>query len=80
VAQGSVGFVQYVTDLPIVLVGFHMLGAALVSAGVTWVLIEVREAVGAGYGGDVPGSGEPVTVSAPRTVPGSPLPRADADR
>jgi cytochrome c oxidase assembly protein subunit 15 len=43
VLQGSIGFVQYATDLPIVLVGVHMLGAALVSAGVTWVLVSVRE-------------------------------------
>jgi cytochrome c oxidase assembly protein subunit 15 len=44
VAQGTIGFVQYFTDLPVVLVGFHMLGAALVSATVTWALIQVREA------------------------------------
>jgi cytochrome c oxidase assembly protein subunit 15 len=43
VAQGAVGFVQYFTDLPVVLVGFHMLGAALVSATVTWALLQVRE-------------------------------------
>jgi cytochrome c oxidase assembly protein subunit 15 len=43
VAQGAIGFVQYFTDLPIVLVGFHMLGAALVSTTVTWALIRVRE-------------------------------------
>ena len=42
-AQGAVGFVQYFTDLPIVLVGFHMLGAAAISAGVTWVLVQARE-------------------------------------
>jgi cytochrome c oxidase assembly protein subunit 15 len=42
VAQGAVGFVQYFTDLPELLVGFHMLGAALVSAVVTWVLLRVR--------------------------------------
>ena len=42
VAQGAVGFVQYFTDLPELLVGFHMLGAALVSACVTWVLLRVR--------------------------------------
>jgi cytochrome c oxidase assembly protein subunit 15 len=42
-AQGLIGFVQYFTDLPVVLVGFHMLGAAIVSATVTWALIEVRE-------------------------------------
>jgi heme a synthase len=42
-AQGLIGFVQYFTDLPIVLVGFHMLGAALIAAAVTWALIQVRE-------------------------------------
>ena len=42
-AQGGVGFVQYFTDLPIVLVGFHMLGAALISAAMTWVVLAVRE-------------------------------------
>ena len=41
--QGAIGFVQYFTDLPIVLVGFHMLGAAVISAAVTWALIQVRE-------------------------------------
>ncbi|MCW2849617.1 MAG: Cytochrome oxidase assembly protein [Marmoricola sp.] len=42
-AQGLIGFVQYFTDLPAVLVGFHLLGASLVAAAATWVLIEVRE-------------------------------------
>ncbi|WP_051551710.1 COX15/CtaA family protein [Nocardioides sp. URHA0020] len=42
-AQGLVGFVQYFTDLPVILVGFHMLGAAIISATVTWALIQVRE-------------------------------------
>lgn len=42
VAQGTVGFVQYATDLPVVLVGVHLLGAALVSATMTWALLEVR--------------------------------------
>jgi len=41
-AQGMVGFVQYFTDLPVVLVGFHLLGAALVSAALTWLLVTVR--------------------------------------
>lgn len=40
--QGAIGFVQYFTDLPVVLVGFHMLGAALISAVVTWTLLSVR--------------------------------------
>jgi len=34
--------VQYFTDLPEILVGFHMLGAALISASVTWVLLAVK--------------------------------------
>ena len=44
-AQSLIGFVQYFTDLPIVLVGFHMLGAALISAAVTWVLLRIRQPV-----------------------------------
>ena len=42
-AQGVVGFVQYFTGLPIVLVGVHLLGAALTSAALTWLLVSVRE-------------------------------------
>jgi cytochrome c oxidase assembly protein subunit 15 len=41
-AQGTIGFVQYATDLPVVLVGLHLLGAALISATMTWALLEVR--------------------------------------
>jgi len=44
--QGLVGFVQYYTDLPIVLVGFHLLGAALISAAMTWTLLAIREPAG----------------------------------
>jgi cytochrome c oxidase assembly protein subunit 15 len=42
-AQGTIGFVQYFTDLPVVLVGFHMLGAALISAAITWLVLATRE-------------------------------------
>ena len=42
-AQGVVGFVQYFTDLPVVLVGLHLLGAALVSAAMTWLLVGIRD-------------------------------------
>jgi heme a synthase len=42
-AQGVVGFVQYFTDLPVVLVAIHLLGAALISAAMTWLLVSVRE-------------------------------------
>ncbi|MEO9323764.1 COX15/CtaA family protein [Nocardioides sp. C4-1] len=39
--QGTIGFVQYFTDLPEVLVGFHLLGAALTSAAMTRALLAV---------------------------------------
>ena len=44
-AQGLIGFVQYFTDLPIVLVEFHLLGAALIAATATFTLLHVREGV-----------------------------------
>ena len=34
--QGVIGFVQYLNDLPEVLVGLHMFGAALISIGLAW--------------------------------------------
>lgn len=42
-AQGLIGFVQYFTDLPVVLVGLHLLGAAILTAVVTRAVITVRE-------------------------------------
>lgn len=42
-AQGLVGFVQYFSDLPVGLVTLHLLGAALTSAALTWLLVSVRE-------------------------------------
>jgi cytochrome c oxidase assembly protein subunit 15 len=46
-AQGLIGFVQYFTDLPVVLVGFHLLGAAMVAAVSTWMVIVVSGSVSA---------------------------------
>lgn len=40
-AQGLIGFVQYATDLPVVLVGLHLLGATLVVAAATRLLLAV---------------------------------------
>ena len=40
-AQGVVGFTQYYLDLPELLVGLHLLGAALLGAAVTWLLLVV---------------------------------------
>ncbi|MEJ7628232.1 MAG: COX15/CtaA family protein [Nocardioidaceae bacterium] len=42
-AQGVVGFTQYLTDLPIVLVGIHLLGAALVTAAGAWLWLGTRD-------------------------------------
>lgn len=42
VSQGAIGFVQYFTGLPVVLVGFHLLGAAIIAASMTWTLLSVR--------------------------------------
>jgi heme a synthase len=53
VAQAAVGFTQYFTDLPIGLVEVHLLGAALVSATSTWLVLGVRER---GVARDLPAS------------------------
>ena len=41
-AQGVIGFAQYFTGLPVVLVGLHLLGAALTAAAMTWLLLTTR--------------------------------------
>jgi heme a synthase len=41
-AQGTIGFWQYFTDLPELLVGIHMLGAALTSASLSWLVLAAR--------------------------------------
>ncbi|MDH6625430.1 cytochrome c oxidase assembly protein subunit 15 [Streptomyces sp. LBL] len=57
-AQGIIGYVQYFTDLPEILVGLHMLGSALVWIAVLRVLLALRERSGADVGipGPAPGS------------------------
>jgi len=40
--QGAIGYVQYFTNLPIVLVATHMLGAALIAGFMTQVLVVMR--------------------------------------
>lgn len=42
-AQGAIGYVQYFTDLPEVLVGLHMFGSCVVWIGVMRVLLSMRE-------------------------------------
>lgn len=40
--QGLIGFVQYFTDLPVLLVGFHLLGATLVQVSAWRVYLRMR--------------------------------------
>ncbi len=42
-AQGAIGFTQYFTGLPVVLVGLHLFGAALMAAAMTWLLTGTRD-------------------------------------
>lgn len=64
-AQGLVGFVQYATDLPELLVGLHLLGAAVLAGLATWVLLAVRETTPAlGPREATDGAGEPLGASA----------------
>ena len=44
-AQGVIGFVQYFTGLPIVLVTLHLLGAALTTAAMAWLVLGTRRRV-----------------------------------
>jgi cytochrome c oxidase assembly protein subunit 15 len=55
IAQDVVGFVQYFTGLPIVLVGLHLLGSALVAAALAWLLLGVRDRPVPSAGPDAPG-------------------------
>ncbi|MBD8869393.1 COX15/CtaA family protein [Nocardioides donggukensis] len=42
IGQGAVGFVQYAQGLPVLLVAAHLLGAALTSAALAWVILTAR--------------------------------------
>ncbi|MFI5682775.1 heme A synthase [Streptomyces sp. NPDC051636] len=59
-AQGVIGYVQYFTHLPEVLVGLHMLGSCLVWIGALRVLLALRERPEAVA--DVPGPATGATV------------------
>jgi heme a synthase len=54
VGQAAVGFIQYFTGLPVAVVMLHMLGAGLVVAVATWLLVSVLDRVPA-----PPGDREP---------------------
>ncbi|MFC9058764.1 heme A synthase [Streptomyces sp. NPDC057074] len=61
-AQGVIGYVQYFTDLPEVLVGLHMLGSCLVWIAVLRVLLALRERDGGTQAG-VPGPAAEATLT-----------------
>ncbi|GAA1164847.1 COX15/CtaA family protein [Streptomyces hebeiensis] len=61
-AQGAIGYVQFFTDSPEILVGLHMLGSALVWIAVLRVAMSVRE--------------RPVTTAEKPARPESPMPAA----
>ena len=62
-AQGAIGFAQYFTGLPVVLVGFHLLGAALLTAVAGWLWLATEAAAAPAPPGP---SGR---TSAPATLP-----------
>ncbi|WP_069771117.1 MULTISPECIES: heme A synthase [unclassified Streptomyces] len=59
-AQGVIGYVQYFTDLPEILVGLHMLGSALVWIAVLRVPLALRERSATTV--DLPGPSAEATV------------------
>ncbi|AKJ13906.1 cytochrome B561 [Streptomyces incarnatus] len=58
--QGVIGYVQYFTHLPELLVGLHMFGSCLVWIGVLRILLALRERPGAAL--DLPGPSAEVSV------------------
>ncbi|MFZ4234124.1 COX15/CtaA family protein [Streptomyces murinus] len=61
-SQGAVGYIQYFTHLPEVLVGVHMLGSCLVWVGVLRVLLALRERPETELGVPEPAAGAGATV------------------
>ncbi|MEU9337495.1 COX15/CtaA family protein [Streptomyces sp. NPDC048290] len=67
-AQGVIGYVQYFTDLPEVLVGAHMLGSCLVWIATLRVLLALRERPAATHPGTDSGT-DSAEVPAPAAQP-----------
>ncbi|MEU3418400.1 COX15/CtaA family protein [Streptomyces murinus] len=63
-SQGAVGYIQYFTHLPEVLVGVHMLGSCLVWVGVLRVLLALRERPETELGVPEPAAGATVPTNA----------------
>jgi cytochrome c oxidase assembly protein subunit 15 len=69
ISQGVVGYVQYFTHVPALLVGVHMLGACLVWIAALRALLQAQAGRRA-IGGDTPT--KPVDDQLPETVPSAP--------
>jgi cytochrome c oxidase assembly protein subunit 15 len=63
-AQGAVGYTQYLTDLPVALVGVHVLGATLVWVATLRVQLAVEPAGAVGATDEPSATGEPTDVPA----------------
>ncbi|MFJ6013588.1 heme A synthase [Streptomyces sp. NPDC092952] len=63
-AQGLIGYVQYFTDTPEILVGLHMLGSCLVWIAVVRVLLSLRERPTAPVAVPGPAAGRPEPAAA----------------
>ncbi|MGW1433415.1 COX15/CtaA family protein [Streptomyces sp. NPDC002431] len=63
-AQGLIGYVQYFTDTPEILVGLHMLGSCLVWIAVVRVLLSLRERPSAPVAVPGPVAGQPEPAAA----------------
>ena len=79
-AQGLIGFVQYATDLPAILVGAHLAGACLVWLAALSLWYATRTRTGAAHvRDDLPGSPDrfrrgPVSQTCSGTWPGPAAP------
>ena len=59
VLQGAIGYTQYFTGVPPVLVGLHILGASLVWVAVVQLLLHMREPLVRPVAEGAQSSGEP---------------------
>ena len=66
IAQGAVGFVQYYTGLPEVLVALHLVGASLTSAAATWLVVALHAPVPPERMAQKPSSGSSATATKSR--------------
>lgn len=62
--QGVIGYVQYFTDTPEILVGLHMFGSCLVWTGVLRVLLSLRERPVEAVRAPAPAAGRPEPAAA----------------